>query len=219
MQDCWLVIFDRVLDVSPLFAEGHGLLAEPMLAAAGGDVSHWFVQNAEDGLPDLKTHVDPVSGLRTPYCPDGRFIHVPELSPRTDSVTESLPWWRNQSYHIGRLSTRARRVRLINTLTSHDHDMTVAAECTVSDVQEKYLGHNAHAGGYTWKSLVRGEFRPLDMGKTMHENEVEGAAEAEGQAEVVPGGADELLKLGMDPDHLDNIPVLMLYFNDNLTIA
>jgi hypothetical protein len=106
--------------------------------------------------------------------------------------------------------------------------MTLGAECTLSEVQAKYLGHNAHAGGYTWKSLVRGEFRPLDMGLSLSDNGVEGAAEAplpkgkqgaEEEGAVVPGGPEELLKLGMDPDHLDNVPVLMLYFNDDLTVA
>jgi hypothetical protein len=46
--DCWVSVFGRVYDLTPLLAEGHGTLADPIIDAAGTDVSHWFDRNSGD---------------------------------------------------------------------------------------------------------------------------------------------------------------------------
>lgn len=211
-QDLWVSVFDRVLDLTALVAAHPGELSAPLLAAGGTDVSHWFAR-APDGLPELRRAVDPATSLFLPYCPAGRFLHVPPPSPSTAEPADHLApggggvWWRDPALVVGRLSRAARRVRLVNTLTSHEHTLAVAAECTLAQVQEKHLRNNAHAGGYVWKALnAAGDFAPLDMRATLEGN---GLADH----------AEEMAALGLDPDAPDALPVLMLYYRDDLTVA
>lgn len=51
---------------------------------------------------------------------------------------------------------------------------------------------------------MEGEFRPLDMEKTLADN-------------GVPDDSEEIALLGLDP--ADHIPIIHLYFNDDLTIS
>lgn len=132
---------------------------------------------------------------------------------------------------IGTLSTRTRRVRVVNTLTEQETLLEVGSEETLEEIQDRYLEHNAHAGSYTWKALKvggpsahgtggasarsraharcatlpqDGEFRPLDMTLTLEENGVHDES-------------DEFEELSISEDFY--IPVLHLYFNDDLTVA
>ena len=73
-------------------------------------------------------------------------------------------------------------------------------EETVSAIQDRYLTYNAHAKGYMWKRL--GVL--LDMTQTLEEN-------------GIPDESPVFEKLGMDDD--DFIPVVHIYFSDDLTIA
>ena len=241
-----------VFDLSPLLSAeaGFGTLCDPLIAAAGSDVSHWFdavapspaAQAARAAVPpllpsasarsvgaasssssptaglsagaqalaglELKWFVDPATGLRAPFCPAGAFVHVPRVAPSTQQeVAElALPWWRNERFVAGRLTSRARRVRVVNSLTSHEHVIEMGVENTIEDLQARYLEHNAHCGSYQWKALVHGAFRPLDVHKTLEEN-------------GVVDDSDELDKLGMDADAPDFLIDLIIAFQDDLTVA
>ena len=106
----------------------------------------------------------------------------------------------------GRLTARARRVRVVNSLTSHEHVIEMGVENTIEDLQARYLEHNAHCGSYQWKALVNGVFRPLDVHKTLEEN-------------GVVDDSEELDKLGMDADAPDFLIDLIIAFQDDLTVA
>ena len=79
-------------------------------------------------LFQLKTHVNPLTGCITPYTPMGRFIHVPPPCPRSDWANNfGKPWWKNEKYCIGILSSRTRRIRIINTLTLREQIIEVGS--------------------------------------------------------------------------------------------
>ena len=65
------------------------------------------------------------------------------------------------------------------------------------------MDFNAHASSYTWKTLDEGDFRPLDMQKTLHDN-------------GIPNESNEFEKLRIAEDFYT--PVVHLYFDDDLTV-
>lgn len=76
----------------------------------------------------LKTHVNPLTGCIGPYTPMGRFIHVPPPCPRSDWANNfGKPWWKNEKYCIGILSSRTRRIRIVNTLTLREQIIEVGS--------------------------------------------------------------------------------------------
>jgi hypothetical protein len=250
-DDCWVSAHGTVFDLTALLSAeaGFGTLCDPLIAAAGGDVSHWFDEvapspatraaraaaaappplqpagsarsvhgatsagSASAGAQalaelELKWRVDPATGLRAPYCAEGAFVHVPRIAPSAEQdVAElALPWWRDERFVAGRLTARARRVRVVNSLTSHEHVLEMGVENTVEDLQARYLEHNAHCGSYQWRALVHGAFRPLDVHKTLEQN-------------GVVDDSEELDKLGMDADAPDFLIDLIIAFQDDLTVA
>ena len=106
------------------------------------------------------------------------------------------------------MSRAPRRVVIVNSLTSHEHELDVGGEQTVAEIATKYLAFNAHARAYTWKALdaASGRLRALDMDRTLEENGVENDAE-------------ELERLGLDTTDKHLLPVLLLEYRDTLTIA
>jgi len=196
-HDCWVSYFGNVYDLTPLLAEYKGPLAQPIIDVAGSDISHWFDANSRQP----KTHVDPVTALEEIYCPWGRYIHVPPQGPESGwSTNFGTPWWDDRRYFIGQFSQRTRKVTMVNLLTKQKSTLEVPVEETVEEIQERYLVCNAHAKSYTWKRLGQ----PLNMKKTLEENGM--------KDETVEFG-----RLGIDAD--DHIPVIHLYFNDDLTEA
>eukprot|EP00891_Asterochloris_glomerata_P006785 jgi/Astpho2/6785/fgenesh1_pm.00103_%23_5_t len=163
-QDCWVSIFGTVYDVSELLKEQQGSLAQPLIAAAGTDISHWF--DAKTG--DVKLHVDPGTNLLQPYCPQGRFLHVPPAQPAADwDSSFALPWWQDAAkYRVGALSSGTRNIRIKNVLTDSESTLQVPREETVADIRERYLDINSHASSYNWMALQ------LDLNKTLEENGV-----------------------------------------------
>ena len=65
-DDCWVSLFNQVFDLTKLIYENsESPLCDPIVLAAGTDVSHWF--NEETREP--KTYIDPLTNLKTYYCP------------------------------------------------------------------------------------------------------------------------------------------------------
>lgn len=65
-------------------------------------------------------------------------------------------------------TSRSRRIRLVNMLTSMETILEVAEEETLWDILQRHLEHNAHAASYVWKY---GD-RLLEMDKTLQQNGV-----------------------------------------------
>ena len=107
---------------------------------------------------------------------------------------------------IGNLSKKTRRVNIVNTLTRQEHDLICCGEETVSQIQDRYVAFNGHAASYTWKRLTEdGEkFVVMEMNKTLEEN---GVSDEDVEFE----------KLHIPDDFY--VPVIHLYFNDDLTMA
>lgn len=201
-EDCWVSAGKSVLDLTRLIEQNRGPLAEPIIAAAGTDISYWF--NPKTG--DVKTCVDEISGLEVPYLPQGRFIHIPPNHPTTAwSTVYGSCWWQDPELVIGKLTARAQTIRVVNVLTNQEEELRVAMEDTIGDIQDRYTDYNAHAASYTWKALGKGgDFEPLDMNKTLTENGVD-------------DDSLEMEKLGMGDESY--APVLHIYFNDDLTVV
>ena len=201
VDDCWVSVFDRVYDLSPLLQEDRGALALPIIEAAGSSISHWF--NEKTGT--YKTFMDPKRNIEMPYTPQGRFLHVPPPQPSdTDVVTADLPWWKDPRYIIGCLTKKTRPVRIVNMLTQCEDVVNACSEETINDIRDRYLQYNAHAKSYTWKALVHNDFAALTMTQTLEEN-------------GIPDESEKFFNLGMDDDF--NVPSLHIYYNDDLTIA
>lgn len=197
--DCWVTVFGRVLDLSPLVHEQRGALTQPLVKAAGTDVSHWF----EEGSMQPRKVVDPDTGLLTAELHLGRYVHVPPREPLANHSTRvDRCWWEDvDRYCVGLLSQRTRSIRVVNTLTAQEDQIEVCSEEKLSDIRARYEKHNSHASGYTWKFLGR----PLSMSKTLDEN-------------GVPDESDECARLRLD-ETASYVPALFIYYNDDLTVA
>ncbi|VDL59339.1 unnamed protein product [Hymenolepis diminuta] len=172
----------------------HGM---PILTAGGTDISHWF----DSKTGDLRSHIDPITFARVPYTPYGRFLHVPPPYPTSDWPNDFVvPWWKDKSYQIGKLTKKARTIKVINTLSLTEDIIEVCSEETMLDILERYLECNAHAASYTWRYADE----VLDMDKTLEEN---GIADKD----------DMLEELLLNVDNF--IPEILLYYNDDLTEA
>ncbi|KAM7540095.1 hypothetical protein Aperf_G00000031319 [Anoplocephala perfoliata] len=194
--DLWVSYLGDVYDLTNLCSFHKGdILLKPILAAGGTDISHWF----EPKTGNLKTYIDPISFTRVPYTPYGRFLHVPPPFPTSDWRNDFvIPWWQDKTFRIGKLTKKARNIRVVNTLSLTEDTIEVCSEETMHEIMVRYMSCNSHAASYTWKY---GE-KVLDMEKTLEEN---GILDQDIMLED--------LLLNVD----DFIPEILLYYNDDLT--
>mmetsp|Transcript_11528 Transcript_11528/g.11547 ORF Transcript_11528/g.11547 Transcript_11528/m.11547 type:complete len:215 (+) Transcript_11528:125-769(+) len=197
-EDCWVSIYNDVYDITSLVSANRGPLAEPLIKEAGKSISHWF---SEDG--NIKTFIDPEKNIRLPYTPQGRFLHVPPSDPTEFGTSYDLPWWKDSKYIAGKLTTKARMLKIVNMLTHTEDVISTCQEEAINDILERYVQYNRHARSYTWKALIGGEFVNMNMDMTLEEN-------------GVPDETETFYELGMDDDFY--IPTLHIYFNDDLTV-
>jgi cytochrome b involved in lipid metabolism len=47
-NDCWVVIFDEVYDITELVQKNYSKEVEPITKAAGTDISHWFDKQTKE---------------------------------------------------------------------------------------------------------------------------------------------------------------------------
>ncbi|XP_008322838.1 cytochrome b5 domain-containing protein 1 isoform X2 [Cynoglossus semilaevis] len=195
-EDLWVSFLGKVCNLTPLMNQFKGdALLLPIMECAGKDISHWFDPETKDVLK----HVDPLTNCVRYYTPRGRFVHTPPSGPHSDWAGDiGQPWWKDQQYEVGRLTTKARWIRVLNTLTSQEQRLQVCSEETLDVILERYLRYNSHARSYTWKYNAA----CLDMNKTLDENNV-------------PDDDMELEELRLDRDLF--VPALLLHFNDDLT--
>lgn len=199
IEDCWLSLHGRVLDLSSLLIARKGdPLCKPIAQHAGRDVSHWFDPNTIHP----RQRVDAERGVKVYYLPQGRFLHVPSDLPGEFDSSFSEPWWKDKQYEIGKLTAKPRKIRIINTLTHHEEIMEVPAEETLDEIQTRYLAINSHSTSYTWKDC---NGRILDLHKTLAENGIADEDEEYDYLDV--------------PDAERHLPSILIYFNDDLTEA
>lgn len=224
MQDCWLIVFDKVFNLTPLVSRRTSEEIMRIIEHAGDDVSVWFDTVTRDvrgcsghagwfhaptsspsHRAQVRTFVDPVTQRVAPYTPHGRFLHVP-APEGAGGVAVPVPWWRDAALEVGLLTKAPRRLRIVNSLANTEHPILVAGEATVAEIQTFFLECNAHCRSYTWKAFVGGRFITLDPGRTLGDNGV-----ADDTAEAAA--------LGLDPDLPGYQTTLLLVYNDDLTTA
>jgi len=194
-SDVWISFLGQVYDVTAVVRENEGTLTQPLVRAAGTDVSHWF--DATTG--DLKTRIDPEAGDRRYFLPMGRFVGVPE-SGEPAKPGEGGAWWRDGTGRVGKLSTSVRRIKLLNTLTQDEHELEVPSEETIQEILVRYLPFNAHAASYAWKCMGR----QLDKDRTLQDNGILDERELYAKANL--------------PDDFF-VPLIHVYYTDDLTVA
>uniref|UniRef100_A0A0B6XYA4 Cytochrome b5 domain-containing protein 1 n=1 Tax=Arion vulgaris TaxID=1028688 RepID=A0A0B6XYA4_9EUPU len=197
-DDLWVSFLGKVYNLTSLCEKYKGdVLLKPIIVSAGTDISHWFNSKTKD----VRMHVDPQTNCIIPYCPNGRFVHIPPPYPDSGWANDfGLPWWKDDAYSVGILSNKTRLIKIINTLASQEQVIEVCSEETMTEIQVRYMKHNAHAGSYTWKY----EGRNLDMTKTLQENGIQDED-------------DEFYELRMNEETY--LHAIHLYFNDDLTEA
>lgn len=79
-NDCWISIFYEVYDLTKLIQENYGHLVDPLIKAAGTDISSWF----DPVTKDPKICIIPDTNIQGYYCPNGFFLHVPPAEPDAD---------------------------------------------------------------------------------------------------------------------------------------
>lgn len=201
-DDLWVSLFQKVLDLTKLVADNPGHLVEPLVDFAGEDISHWF----DPVTKKVKTYIDPTTELEVPFVPQGTFLHCAPAMPTADwSSAIKKTWWTDSTYAIGMLTEKTRKIKLFNMLTKQETTLEVCKEETLKEIERRYLGHNKHSGSYTWKRTDQDKVaRLLDMGETLEAN----------------GIPDEDLQFDLlDMDADEYIPVIHLYFADDLTVA
>ncbi|KAK6177692.1 hypothetical protein SNE40_015743 [Patella caerulea] len=196
IDDLWVSFLGKVYDLTPLCEKYKGdVLLKPILQTAGKDISNWF----NPKLKDIRTHIDPLTGCVIPYCPNGRFIHIPPPYPDSDWANDfGRPWWKDESYVVGILSKKTRFIKIINTLTSQEQVIEVCSEENMLEILDRYLKYNQHAASYTWKY----DGRNLDMKKNLEDN-------------AIPDEDEDFYTLSMNDDTF--LQAVHLYFNDDLT--
>ena len=80
----------------------------------------------------------------------------------------------------------------------------MCCEETLEEIQRRYLVHNGHSASYTWKRTDTSGTRLLDMRSTLDAN-------------GIPDESVQFDALDIDSDAF--IPMIHLYFSDDLTVA
>ena len=110
------------------------------------------------------------------------------------AAPEGARWWEDERYVLGPLASRTRLLKVENMLTGQTALLEVPVEETLRDIQHRYENFNLHANSYTWKFLGR----VLDLDQNLELNNI-----------------PELMTSEISSD----VPVLHVYFNDDLTEA
>jgi len=201
-DDLWVSMFGRVFNLTELVGSNPGHLVQPIIDAAGTDISHWF----DPVTKNVKTYIDPETEFETPFMPMGAFLHCPPSKPMTTwSSNIGCPWWKDKGYSIGKLTVKTRKITLFNMLSKQSTTLEVCEEETLDEIQRRYLAHNGHSSSYVWKRTDHvHSARLLNMHETL-------------QANDIPDQSMQFDALDIEADAF--IPVIHLYFSDDLTVA
>lgn len=110
-----------------------------------------------------------------------------------------MNWWEDPVYKIGWITESERNIRIFNTLTKVEQEMTVCEEDSINDIIGKYKKkYNHHAGGYTWR-------------KDSKNGTVSGALSFE--RTLTQNG------IFKEKNNIGPPPALWLFYNDDFTLA
>uniref|UniRef100_A0A1B0FLB8 Cytochrome b5 domain-containing protein 1 n=1 Tax=Glossina morsitans morsitans TaxID=37546 RepID=A0A1B0FLB8_GLOMM len=192
-DDFWIIIHDNIFNLTPMLQDRYDSWnknLDLLLSFGGKDISHFFLYN---NLP--KTEISPVTGK-----PRVLFPPILETAVSEHCKTAGKLWSQDSFYHVGRLTRKERRLRIINTLTGTITAMKVCDEDTIYDIQRKYCElYNSHAGSYLWRKFSYGGHCPGEL--LLHET-------LDGN-----GLVDEETDIELPP------PSIWLYYTNDLTIA
>ena len=76
-NDCWVSLFEEVCDLTKLIQENYAAEAEPLIKAAGTDITHWF----DPKTLGPKVFVNPLTNLPEFLAPNGPYLHLPPTGP------------------------------------------------------------------------------------------------------------------------------------------
>lgn len=191
-SDCWVAVYGRVYDLSPLLSLNRNEWALPLVENAGRDISHWFCQETLQPQAIARVRNDATEVYIHPRTP---FLHVP------GSGCTDTPWWRDRRYIIGEMADSLARVQVLNTLTGQETEMLIPKTQPLKVSLEQQLKKlNGHAEAYTWSCLGKA----LNLEKTLSQNGIE---TLEGGAPEGPQGA---------PEERPPPPTILLHFEDDL---
>ena len=161
---------------------------QPFLRFAGADVSHLLNSShlrPTGGLQKghgIKTFTEPINCLEITYHPSGEFLHAISEEPRCN-WQGTIPWWKDESLIVGRLSLRVCKVCIRNSTTGQENVLEVPGEENIAQIMDRYLEHNALGDDYVWKCArtVADEIvlEELDFSLTLAQNGVIGSVLAD----------------------------------------
>ena len=76
-NDCWVSFFYEVYDLTNIIQKNYGPEVDPIIKAAGTDITHWF----DSKTHEPKTFISPYSKIEEYYLPNGRYLHIPPTGP------------------------------------------------------------------------------------------------------------------------------------------
>lgn len=109
-----------------------GPLAQPLIEAAGTNITHWF----DPRTHGLRKYIDPQTNQEAPFLPMGRFIHCPNADGSVNSSPAfEGPWWADKGLHVGTLTRKTREIKLLNMLTKQETVLEVCTEETLNEIR------------------------------------------------------------------------------------
>jgi len=94
-NDCWVSFFDEVYDLTTIIQKFYGKETDPLVKAAGSDITHWF----DSKTREPKTFVSSKNNVIEYYCPYGEYLHIPPAGPSStfdnSYATPYLYFWFN----------------------------------------------------------------------------------------------------------------------------
>ena len=76
-NDCWVSLFGEVCDLTLLIQKNYCAEVEPMIKAAGADITHWF----DSKTREPKSYINPSTNLKEYFAPNGPYLHLPPSGP------------------------------------------------------------------------------------------------------------------------------------------
>lgn len=82
-NDCWVSIFNDVYDLTQIIQIFYSKLTDPIVKAAGQDISHWFDPITKNVFAFIQPKVCVVEGscYKGYYAPNGQYLHLPPNYP------------------------------------------------------------------------------------------------------------------------------------------
>lgn len=105
---------------------------------AGLDLSDYF---EEDGTPKMKE------------CSEDPILPVVYTFASDENRTPCYCWWEDPMYFIGKLTSRERKIRILNTLTRSMVTLKLCEEDTFEDIKLKYFDYNRNEMNYIWRKF------------------------------------------------------------------